>query len=398
MNDHRPTPVLHIITRLIVGGAQENTLFTAARLNQQRFHVDVLSGPQTGSEGSLIEEALAQNIRLTIMPSLLRQISPLHDLKALIALTRLIRQQRYTIVHTHSSKAGILGRLGARLASAPVIVHTVHGWSFHDYMPAATRYAYILLERWAARFTDAIIAVSQKDIHKGLSAGIGQQEQYHLIRSAIPLEAFDPALYDRAKVRRELGLPLDAPVIGTIGRFSSQKNPLDWVRVAGVVGRERPEARFVLVGDGPLRPQVQAALAQEGLAERTVLTGLRRDVPRLLAAMDIFLLTSLWEGLPRTIPEAQAMGLPVVANRVDGIAEAIRDSVTGYLCDPGELQSMAERVITLLDNPALRAEMGAQGRAVALEEFDLRVMIEKIEILYQTLLKNKQRIASAGDP
>jgi glycosyltransferase involved in cell wall biosynthesis len=389
MSNSNPVPVLHAITRLIVGGAQENTLFTAALLDPARYRVDVLCGPQTGTEGSLIEEARGQGIPLTISPDLLRQVSPLHDLRALTGLTRFIRESGYNIVHTHSSKAGILGRLAARRAGTPIIVHTVHGWSFHDYMPALTRRIYILLERWIARSTDALIVVAEADIEKGLRAGIGRREQYHLIRSAIPLEAFDPTNIDRFAARQELGLPPEAPVIGTIGRFSAQKNPLDWVRVAGIISRARPETRFLLVGDGPLRPQVEAALAQEGLADRAILTGLRRDAPRLLAAMDAFMLTSLWEGLPRTIPEAQAMSLPVVANRADGTVEAIQDGMNGFLCHPGDLQGMADRVLALLDDPLLRAEMGARGRSMALQTFDLRQMIRQIEGLYDTLLTNR---------
>jgi glycosyltransferase involved in cell wall biosynthesis len=389
MSDGTPIPVLHTITRLIVGGAQENTLFTAAWLDPARFRVDVLSGPQTGTEGSLIEEAQAQGIRLTILPDLLRQVSPLHDLRALASLTRFIREGGYTIVHTHSSKAGILGRLAARRAGAPIIVHTVHGWSFHDHMPALTRRIYTLLERWMARFTHALVVVAEKDIEKGLHARIGRREQYHLIRSAIPLDTFDPAKVDRVAARQALGLPLDAQVIGAIGRFSAQKNPLDWVRVAGIIGRARPDARFLLVGDGPLRRQVKAALAQEGLAGRAVLTGIRRDTPRLLAAMDVFMLTSLWEGLPRTIPEAQAMSLPVVANHADGTVEAIQDGFNGFLCHPGDLQGMAERVLALLDNPLLCAEMGARGRSAAQQTFDLRLMIRQIEGLYDALLMNR---------
>jgi glycosyltransferase involved in cell wall biosynthesis len=386
MSQTKPTRVLHAITRLIVGGAQENTLFTAARLDPRRFEVDVVSGPQTGSEGSLIEEARAQGIPLTILPDLVRQVSPAHDARALQALTRHMRQGNYDIVHTHSSKAGILGRLAARRAGVPIIVHTVHGWSFHDYMSTATRLVYILLERWMARFTDALIVVAEKDIEKGLKAGIGQRDQYHLIRSAIPLEEFDPRQVDIKAMRNKLGLPPEAPVVGTIGRFSEQKNPLDWVRVAGIIGKEQPEARFLLVGDGPLRPQVEALLAQEGLSNRAILTGLRRDTPGLLEAMDVFLLTSLWEGLPRTIPEAQAMGLPVIANRTDGVAEAIQDGISGYLCRPGDLQGTAERVLALLDDPVLRAEMGARGREAVSTEFDLNVMIRKIEGLYKDLL------------
>ncbi len=379
-------PVLHPITRLIVGGAQENTMYTAALLDPARYHAEILSGPQTGPEGSLIEEVRARGVPLTILPTLLRQISPLNDLRALRSLIRLMRRKRFTIVHTHSSKAGVLGRLAAKRARVPVIVHTVHGWSFHDHMPPAKRRLYVHLERFAARFTDAMIVVAEPDIEKGLREGIGAPEQYRLIRSAIPLDEFDPATVDRTAARHALGLPLDAPVLGNVGRFSAQKNPLDWVRIAGKVARQLPDCHFLLVGDGPLRAEVEAALVEEGITERTVLTGLRRDVPRMIAAMDVFLLTSLWEGLPRVIPEAMAMRVSVVANRADGTAEAISHGETGFLCDPGDLDEAAAYCVQLLTQPALRAEMGNRGRAFALREFDVRQMVAQIDQLYQELL------------
>jgi glycosyltransferase involved in cell wall biosynthesis len=382
-----PVRVLHPITRLIVGGAQENTLFTAERLPQRAYRVEVLSGPQTGAEGSLIEEARQRGIALEIDPHLLRQISPLNDLRSLVSQYRKMKREGYKIVHTHSSKAGILGRMAARLAGVPVIVHTVHGWSFHDYMHPAVRWIYIFLERWMAGFTGALIAVAEKDIAKGLAAGIGRPEQYHLIRSAIPLEEFSPADHDRQAARAAQGWGEDVVVIGNVGRFSAQKNPLDWVRVAGIVGRERAQARFVLVGDGPMRGEVEAALKAEGIWERSLLPGLRRDVAHWMAGMDVFVLSSLWEGLPRVIPQAMAMGLPVVANRADGTAEAIVDGSMGYLCSPGDVDEMARRCIALIDNPLLRQEMGARGQAFAQSEFDLRRMIARIDALYQELLK-----------
>lgn len=386
-----PIRVLHIITRLIVGGAQENTLFTAELLDVSRYQVDLISGSQTGSEGSLVEEARSKGIPLTIVPHLVRQISPFQDLLALLKLTHIIRRGQYTIVHTHSSKAGILGRLAARLARTPIIVHTVHGWSFHDYMSPLTRKIYIGLEQRMAKLSDALIVVAEQDIAKGLAAGIGQPNQYHLIRSAIPLEDFDPAKYNRQEVRQELGLPTDAPVIGNVGRFSPQKNPLVWAQVAGLIGRALPQSRFILVGDGPLRHELQEKLAQEGIAERTVLTGLRRDVPRLLAAMDIFLLTSLWEGLPRVIPQAMAMRLPIVAARVDGIAEAVQNGVTGYLFDPDDTNGMAQACVTLINDPAMRQAMSARGRDLALKNYDLRHMLTQIDSLYQHLLEINRR-------
>ncbi len=364
-------------------------MLTADRLEAARYAVDVIAGPQTGPEGSLIDEVRARGVPLDILPDLRREIAPGRDLKALIQLTRRMRRARYTIVHTHSSKAGVLGRLAAKLAGVPVVVHTVHGWSFHAHMSPLRRRLFIALEKFAAALTDAMIVVAAPDIDKGLQTGIGRPAQYHLIRSAISLETFDPATVDVAAVRRDLGVPPDAPVLGNVGRFSPQKNPLDWIRVAARVARAQPDCRFLLVGDGPLRAEVEALIAEEGLTDRFVLTGLRRDVPRMLAAMDVFLLTSLWEGLPRVIPQAMSMRVPVVANRADGTVEAIAHGETGYLADPGDLDGLAQYCLTLLRDPETRRAMGERGRAFATHEFDVREMVAKIDRLYQTLLAQR---------
>ena len=381
--------VLHPITRLILGGAQENTMFTAPMQHKQRYHTEILSGPQTGSEGSLIDEVRQRAVPLTILRQMVRQISPFNDMAALWKMTALMRREGYQIVHTHSSKAGILGRIAARLAGVPVILHTVHGWSFHDYMSPLVRNIYIFLERWCETFTDALIVVARQDIDKGLQAGIGKADKYHLIRSAIPLDEFDPLLYERQAVRSELGIPADAFVIGNVGRFSAQKNPLDWVKIAGEVGRRHPQTHFLLVGDGPLRAEVEKQLETEGLSGRATLTGLRRDPARMMAAMDIFLLTSLWEGLPRAIPEAMSMQLPVIANLADGTAEAIIDGQTGYLCVPGDLPAMVERCSQLIVDQQKCKQIGHNGRSYAQKEFDLRQMIAQIDALYQHIIEKK---------
>jgi glycosyltransferase involved in cell wall biosynthesis len=378
--------VLHPITRLIVGGAQENTMYTGALLDKARFMVEILSGPQTGSEGSLIEEVRGWQVPLIILPELVREIKPQKDFIALFKLYRLIKKNRYTIVHTHSSKAGILGRLAAKLAGVPIIVHTVHGWSFHDYMNPLVRTVYVFLERYAAWLCDALIVVSERDQIKGLHEAIGEKEKYHLIRSAVPVSDFDPSAENPAGIRRELGIPADSLVLGNVGRFSPQKNPLDWVRVAAKVAEAIPECHFLLVGDGPLRPQVEKMILRENLAKRVTLPGLRRDVSRLMSAMDVFLMTSLWEGLPRVIPQAMSMEIPVVANRVDGTVEVVNHGYTGYLCEPGDIQKMAEYCLELLKDPTLRQKIGQNGRAAALREFDLENMISKIESLYDQLL------------
>ncbi len=389
-----PIRVLHPITRLIVGGAQENTMLTAQLLDPARWQVDVLSGPQTGSEGSLIETVRERGIPLIIEPSLVREVNPLQDLRALFRLIRLMRQGRYTIVHTHSSKAGIVGRWAAKLAGVPIIVHTVHGWGHHERQHPLIRAYYILLEKLTLPITDKLIVVSPLNTEKGLADGIGRPEHYAVIRSGIELERFGHPQVDRATTRAAWNIPLDAPVVGTVTRLSAQKAPLDFVRAAAQVAAAVPNVYFLMVGDGPLRAEVEKVARDLGIRERLVLTGLRRDVPEQLAAMDIFALSSLWEGLPRVLPQAMASGLPVVATATDGSIEAVTDGENGFLVPPGQPAILAESLIRLLRDPALARQMGEAGRQ-RVAEFDVRTMVAQIDQLYQELLAQKGLAAPA---
>jgi len=259
-------------------------------------------------------------------------------------------------------------------------------------MSPLVKNAYIFLERLTSRFTAKLIIVAEKDIQKGLRNKIGKPEQYYLIRSSIPLDEFDPSRYDRAAIRKELGIPDNVPVLGSLGRFSAQKNPLDWVRVAGQVGRSLPDCRFLLVGDGPLRQQVIEALKTEEIFDRAILTGLRRDPARMFAAMDVFLLTSLWEGLPRVIPQAMAMRIPPVAYRVDGTEESITNGQTGFLAEPGDIEGMSSCCTYLLKDQALRQKIGDTGHLSTTQEFDLTHMIHQIEDLYTQLLEDRKTV------
>lgn len=381
-----PIRVLHPITRLIIGGAQENTMLTADYHNSNgRYQVAIVSGPQTGAEGSLIEEVRQRGIPLTILPELRREISPLNDLRAVQKLRVLMVNGRYQIVHTHSSKAGVLGRWAAHLAGVPLIVHTVHGWSFHDRMSPAKQQMYILLEKFAARFSQAMVVVSPHDIEKGLVQGIGRREDYHLIRSGVELDRFGHPQTPPAVVRQQLGIPAEALVVGSVTRLSPQKAPLDLVVAFSHIHKKQPDVWFVVVGDGPLRPEVEAELAQLGIADRVILTGLRRDVPELMAAFDVFVLSSLWEGLPRVLPQAMATGLPIVATQADGSAEAVVDGENGFLVARGEPQALAAKALLLLSDGELRKKMGDNGRSRA-PQFGARKMVQDIDHLYQSLL------------
>lgn len=383
-----PLRVLHPITRLIIGGAQENTMLTAERMNHDpafagRYAVDVVSGPQTGPEGSLIEEVRARGVALTILPELRREISPANDFKALLTLRRMMRG--YDIVHTHSSKAGVLGRMAAKAAGVPLIVHTVHGWSFHDRMAPRRRALYIGLEKLGASLGHALIVVSPHDIEKGIAHGIGRREEYTLIRSGIELERFGHPQVPPATLRAQLGIPTEALVVGSVTRLSHQKAPLDLVEAFAHIHRARPDTWFLIVGDGPLRAEVESRLHALGLAERTRLTGLRRDVPELLATFDLFMLSSLWEGLPRVLPQAMATGLPIVCTQADGSAEAVRDGENGFLAPRGDPAALAAPALRLLGDAALRQEMGEAGRRHA-PAFSAAQMVSDIDTLYQRLL------------
>jgi len=377
--------VLHPITRLIIGGAQENTMLTAQLLDNAEWDVTIISGPQTGVEGSLIETVQEQGIPLTLEPTLVRELNPVKDLLAVFRLMRFMKQGGYTIVHTHSSKAGIVGRWAAKLAGVPVIVHTVHGWAHHDRQHPLLRAYYILMEKLTLPITDKLIVVSALNIEKGLQDGIGNASDYVVIRSGIELDRFGHPQVAREVTRQTLGIPLDAPVVGTVTRLSPQKAPLDFVRAAGMVAKARPETYFVMVGDGPLRADVEALAAEVGIRDHLVLTGLRRDVPELMATFDLFALSSLWEGLPRVLPQAMATGLPLVATATDGSAEAVIDGVNGLLVPPGEPEQLAQALIRLLNDPVLARQMGAAGLA-QVDEFSDKRMVSQIEALYRQLL------------
>jgi glycosyltransferase involved in cell wall biosynthesis len=380
----RPLRVLHVITRMIVGGAQENTMLSCALIDRERFPSVLLTGPETGVEGELHTESVARGVTLRVEPSLVRRLSPWRDLLATWRLFRLLRRERFDIVHTHSSKAGIVGRIAARLAGVPVIIHTVHGWGFNPHQPAHVRGLYVALERLCAPMSMALVAVGAPNREEGLLLGIGRPEQYELIRSGIEIEAYRDVALGREEARARFGLPRDAFVFGSVGRLGEQKSPLTLLAAFERVAAARPETHLVYVGDGPQRSELEAAVARAGLAGRVQLLGLRRDVPELLRAFDAFVLASRWEGLPRVFPQAMAAGLPIVATRVDGAPDAVTPGENGWLVDVGDITALAERMLQVAADPARAQRMGAAGRA-RVEEFSARRMVDQLAALYTRL-------------
>ncbi len=385
-----PIRVLQLMTRPIIGGSQETALLIADGLQRDprfkgRYTVEMASGPGFRDEGTIADEAGDRGIRMIDVPQLKHRLDPFNDFRALLALHRMIRDGSYDIVHTNSSKAGILGRIAARWAKVPYVVHTVHGWSFHDHMSDWSRRFYVTVEKAAALYCDRLIVVSPKDQEKGIAHGIGRSGNYRLVRSGIELHCFGHPTVPAEETRRALGIPDGRPVVGSVLRMSPQKAPLDLVAAFSRISRNYPDAWFVIVGDGPLRPQVERAIEEGRIADRTVLTGQRSDVPELMAAFDIFVLSSLWEGLPRVLPQAMATRLPIVCTRVDGCAEVVSDGINGYLVEPGAIDAMADRVGRLLADAGLRARMGAEGLA-RVSEFDASRMVADMDGVYRELL------------
>ena len=397
MTERRCLRVAQVITRMIVGGAQENTFLTARDLGQIEdqaasssipVRTTLLAGPETGSEGSLWDEVRAASISHETISPLIRAVDPRQDWRAYRELRTRFGGGKFDLVHTHSSKAGILGRRAAARAGVPAIVHTVHGWPFHPGQSRALRQGYVALERRAARWADALVAVSEDDIESGLRLGIGSPEQYTLIRSGVDLERFGNPSRSGAEMRADLGLPRDAPVLGSVTRLSPQKAPLDLIELFAMVAELVPEAHFLLVGDGPLRGDVIRRIQEKSLTDRVVLEPLRRDVPELLTVLDLFALTSRWEGLPRTVPEALTAGVPVVALGVSGVGDLIKTGETGIVRDSGDLRGLAEDSARLLRDPGTRDRLGREGQRRA-ARFGGAEMIRQLAELYRRILLSK---------
>jgi glycosyltransferase involved in cell wall biosynthesis len=387
--------VLHVITRLIVGGAQENTLYTAIGQHRDpRYEVTLLAGIDEGREGDLHDVARAAGVRLVLLPTLVRPIRPLSDARALLWMVAFMRHERFDIVHTHSSKAGILGRLAARIAGVPIVVHTLHSLVFHEYERPWKNRLYIILKRLVAPLTDVLISVNETTARGARLAGIGRPDQHVTIYSGMEIAPFTAVgqtlSVEQAKTRA--GLDSTAPVVGKIARLVPLKGHREFILAAKRIATHEPRAQFLLVGDGPLRANLENLVRDAGLEKQTRFVGLvpSAEVPALIQAMDVVVHTSLREGLARVLPQAGAVGKPVVTFDLDGAPEVVRDGVSGYLVPPLDTDQLADRVVELLRDSDRRRAFGTAGRAFAVDYFGVELMVARIDGVYGRLLKAKR--------
>ncbi|HEX8341373.1 MAG TPA: glycosyltransferase family 4 protein [Tepidisphaeraceae bacterium] len=375
--------IAHVITRLIVGGAQENTLLSCEGQHDLGHDVTLFTGPPAGPEGSLMERAGTYGYRVEVIDSLVRAIGPA-DVAAYRALRSRFADTRPDVVHTHSSKAGILGRWAASAADVPKIIHTIHGLAFTASTRAYVNTAYKLLEKNAARHCHKIVCVADAMRDQSLAAGIGRPEQYVTVYSGMETKPFVDAAAGRDDVRRELGIAEGDVVVGTIARLFHLKGHDDLLALAPALCERFPALKFLWIGDGLLRDAFEAQIKAMGLQSRFVLVGLvpPTAVPRLTAAMDVLVHPSRREGLARALPQGQLAGCPVVTYDIDGNREGLLDGETGYLVPPFDRAILADRLSRLLQDQSTARAMGERGRAFALSRFDTKVMVDALERVY----------------
>jgi glycosyltransferase involved in cell wall biosynthesis len=370
-----------VVTRLVVRGVPRHVLALAAGLDPDRFQVEVVAGRGEPGEGSLAQEAAAQSVRVEHLPTLRRAIGPVADLRALLALYRLMRARRYDLVHTHISKAGILGRAAARLAGVPAVVHTYHGQVSEVEATTATGVLFRMVERMAARVTHRIIAVSASTAEQCLRHRIGRPDQYRVIHNGIDLDRFGS--WDGAPSPEACGQGM---AIGFVGSLAVEKRVDVLIGAVALLQQAASPVRLYIVGDGPLRHQLEAQALELGLGASVHFTGLVPDVRPWLAAFDVVVAPSASEGLPTVLLEAQAMGCPIVASRVGGIPEIVEDGVSGLLVEPEQPRVLSASLAAICGDSELRRRLGMAGRGQVARSFGLTTMLRRTEGVYDDLL------------
>lgn len=377
--------ILHLITHLGIGGAQDNTLLTVEKHDRQRYCVHLAANP-TGQW-----KQRAQTVADTFhpLPNLVVPIHPLQDLITLFSLVKLLRREKFDLVHTHSSKAGILGRWAAKIAGVPHIVHTIHGFAFHDFMANWKRQLYINLEQISRGCTNFFITVSELNRQEALGLGLLDLEHSQTVYSGIEFKNLNKQ-FDDDRTRRHLGIPPNWQVVVMVGRLDAQKAPHYLIEAFAIAVQTHPQTLLLLVGDGELKPQLEQQVARLGLTSQVRFLGFREDVPDIVNMANIFALSSLWEGLGRAMTEAMLLGKPVVVPAIYGIPEIVHHQETGLLFPAGNIQQLAEQLIYLLQSSTEQVRLGQNAQRLTRELFDADHMVQQIEAIYQRLLQSPQ--------
>jgi glycosyltransferase involved in cell wall biosynthesis len=371
--------ILHVITRMVHGGAQINTLMCAIEQARRGHDVTLVTGTETGPEGSLLGQARAAPIRLIELPALVRSPQPFHDLRALQALYHLLGE-RFDVLHTHTSKAGIVGRVAGWLRRVPVVVHTPHGHVFHGYFNPLREKIFTWIERLVAPMCHKMVMLTRGDLQDHIDQKLAPPDRFCIIPSGVDLSHFSAE-----KLSPEsCALPSGKVLIGTVVRLVAVKGIFDLVEAFALVHETRKDCQLVIAGHGPLRVELEQRIVGLGLEAAVTLLGHVDPVGPLLQALEIFVLASHNEGMGRVVVEAMASGLPIVATRIGGLPDLVEEGVNGLLVEPRNPTSLAQAILTLVGDPDTVASMGEKSLARS-HEFSDRVMYDGLEALYREL-------------
>jgi glycosyltransferase involved in cell wall biosynthesis len=377
--------VVRIIARLNVGGPALHVIILSSGLNKERFSTTLICGAEGENEGSMVQEAEKRGINLIFIPELGRELHPIRDIITLIKLFRQIRRIKPDIVHTHTAKAGAVGRLAAWLAGVPVIIHTFHGHVLHSYFNFAKTRLFILIERLLARITDRIIVLTENQRREILAFGIGEENRFSVIPLGLELDKFYNLEGKSGILRKELGLGSEIPLIGIVARLVPIKDHKTFFLSAQLLLKKIPEAKFIVVGDGQERANLERLAEELKIKNAIFFSGFREDLDLIYASLSLLVLSSLNEGLPVAIIEAQASGTPVVSTNVGGVSELIKDGQTGYLVPIKNPEMLAEAMEKVLKDHNLAKRMGETGRENS-KKYTSKRLIRDIENLYESLL------------
>jgi glycosyltransferase involved in cell wall biosynthesis len=387
--------ILHIITRLDMGGSAQNTLLSCRELCE-KYEIILVHGLSHESGMTDLEKQIVENgvekakkngVKVKALPSMVRSIRPVKDFKALISLIRLIFKEKPDIVHTHSSKGGILGRMAARIAGVPHIIHTPHGHVFYGHFGPFASKIFVRVERIFSRFTDRMVALTDGEKNDYINLSVCSPEKLLKIHSGVDVNKFMQANGNRVEKRRSLGLDQNEAVIGFVGWLLPIKGPDYLLKAMDYVWQGHPEASLVLVGKGDMDVDLRAEALKKNANGKVKFLGWREDIDEIMPLFDMLVLPSLNEGMGRVLVEAMAAGKPVVASRVGGIPDLVQHGETGYLVPPADEKALADSIKKLLDDPGNAWEMGQQGKKLC-QQFSLEAMIEKLDDLYSSLTTN----------
>lgn len=381
--------ILRIIARLNIGGPAIHTILLTSYLNNERYKSTLVKGKEGTGEGDMLSLAMDKGVEPIFIPEMQREISPVKDCIALWRLYRLMKTERPDIVHTHTAKAGTIGRVAAWLAGVPVILHTFHGHVLEGYFGRFKTWMFILIERVMTLISTRVITLSEGLKKELVGLRIAPEEKIEVVHLGLELKKFIKVDTLRDRFKRSINLPADCLLVGIIGRLVPIKGHRYFLEaVKEIQERGQKKVKFIIIGDGELRDELEGYTRELGIEESVIFTGFRSDLPEIYADLDIVALSSLNEGTPVSLIEAMASARPVVATRVGGVVDLVEDGRTGSLVEPADSTGLAQRILELLKDETKRKAMGEEGRGVVYPEYDIKNLVKSIDLLYAALVRD----------